>query len=59
MIGGATGDENQAYFSVYVPENIQTAKQTCQGVYNNREAFKGTGKIRSGRMHRIMACMSY
>ncbi len=44
VIGGATGDENQAYFSVYVPENIQTAKQTCQGVYNNREAFKGTGK---------------
>lgn len=43
VIGGATGDENQAYFSVYVPENIQTAKQSCQGVYNNREAFEGTG----------------
>lgn len=43
VIGGATGDENQAYFSVYVPENIQTAKQSCEGVYNNREAFKGTG----------------
>lgn len=43
VIGGATGDENQAYFSVYVPENIQTAKQSCLGVYNNREAFEGTG----------------
>ena len=35
VIGGATGDENQAYFSVYVPENIQTAKNPCE-VYNNR-----------------------
>lgn len=42
VIGGATGDENQAYFSVYVPENIQTAKNPCE-VYNNREAFEGTG----------------
>lgn len=43
VIGGATGDENQAYFSVYVPENIQTAKRPSQGDYNNREAFDGTG----------------
>lgn len=42
VIGGASGNDKQAYFSVYVPENIQNAKKACAS-YNNREAFDGTG----------------
>lgn len=33
----------EAEFEVYVPENIQKAKQNCGNDYDNREAFKGQG----------------
>lgn len=42
-IAGA-GDDNVAEFSVYLPENIQTAKQEGAGDYDDRESFSGQGE---------------
>lgn len=42
-IAGA-GDDNVAEFSVYLPENIQTAKQAGAGDYDDRESFSGQGE---------------
>ena len=42
-IAGA-GDDNVAEFSVYLPENIQTAKKTGAGNYDDRESFSGQGE---------------
>ena len=39
-IAGA-GDDGIAEFSVYLPENIQTAKKTGAGDYDDRESFSG------------------
>lgn len=41
-IAGA-GDDNVADFSVFIPENIQTAKQTGAQDYDARESFTGQG----------------
>lgn len=42
-IAGA-GDDGIAEFSVYLPENIQTAKKTGAGDYDDRESFSGQGE---------------
>ena len=42
-IAGA-GDDGIAEFSLYLPENIQTAKKTGAGDYDDRESFSGQGE---------------
>lgn len=42
-IAGA-GDDGIAEFSVYLPENIQTAKKKGAGDYDDRESFSGQGE---------------
>lgn len=41
-ISGA-GSDNVADFSVFIPENIQNAKRTGAGDYDDRESFSGKG----------------